>query len=105
MNFQFSHEPMFWFLLVTFSLVGIGIYGLLARKSILKMIISVEIVVNGANVGLAAFATQHGADGVIIAFFAIALAALEVAVGLTLLIVLARKYGITFPEKLNNLKW
>ena len=102
---KFTHEPMFWFLLVTFSLVAIGIYGLLSRKSILKMIISIEIIVNGANVGLAAFATQHGADGVILAFFAIALAALEVAVGLTLLIILARKYGITFPEKLNNLRW
>ena len=96
---------MFWFLLVSFSLVAIGIYGLLSRKSLLKMIISVEIIVNGANVGLAAYATQYGADGVILAFFAIALAALEVAVGLTLLIILARKYGITFPEKLNNLRW
>ncbi|HIC08598.1 MAG TPA: NADH-quinone oxidoreductase subunit NuoK [Aquificales bacterium] len=101
----FTNEPMFWFLLVAISLLAIGIYGLLSKKSILKMIISIEIIVNGANVGLAAFATQHGADGVILAFFAIALAALEVAVGLTLLIILARKYGITFPEKLNNLRW
>ncbi len=101
----FTNEPMFWFLLVAISLLAIGIYGLLSRKSILKMIISIEIIVNGANIGLAAFATQHGADGVILAFFAIALAALEVAVGLTLLIILARKYGITFPEKLNNLRW
>ncbi len=96
---------MFWFLLITFSLVGIGIYGLLSRKSILKMIISLEIIVNGANVGVAAYATQHGADGLVLAFFAIALAALEVAVGLTLLIVLVRKYGISFPEKLNTLRW
>ena len=96
---------MLWFLLVAVSLLAIGIYGLLSRKSILKMIISIEIIVNGANVGLAAFATQHGADGIILAFFAIALAALEVAVGLSLLIILARKYGITFPEKLNNLRW
>jgi len=102
---KFTHEPMFWFLLVAVSLLGIGIYGLLSRKSILKMIISIEIIVNGANVGLAAFATQHGADGIILTFFAIALAALEVAVGLSLLIILARKYGITFPEKLNNLRW
>ena len=102
---KFTHEPMFWSLLVAVSLLAIGIYGLLSRKSLLKMIISIEIIVNGANVGLAAFATQHGADGIILAFFAIALAALEVAVGLTLLIILARKYGITFPEKLNNLRW
>jgi len=102
---KFTHEPMLWFLLVAISLLAIGIYGLLSRKSILKMIISIEIIVNGANVGLAAFATQHGADGIILAFFAIALAALEVAVGLSLLIILARKYGITFPEKLNNLRW
>ncbi|NPB05862.1 MAG: NADH-quinone oxidoreductase subunit NuoK [Aquificae bacterium] len=102
---KFTHEPMLWFLLVAFSLVAIGLYGLLSRKSLLKMIISTEIIVNGANVGLAAFATQHGADGVIIAFFAIAIAALEVAVGLTLLIILVRKYGISFPEKLNNLRW
>jgi NADH:ubiquinone oxidoreductase subunit K len=102
---KFTHEPMIWFLLVAISLMAIGIYGLLSRKSILKMIISIEIIVNGANVGLAAFATQHGADGVILAFFAIALAALEVAVGLSLLIILARKYGITFPENLNNLRW
>ncbi|HID79572.1 MAG TPA: NADH-quinone oxidoreductase subunit NuoK [Aquifex aeolicus] len=102
---QFTQEPMLWFLLVAVSLLAIGVYGLLSRKSILKMIISIEIIVNGANVGLAAFATQHGADGVILAFFAIALAALEVAVGLTLLIILARKYSITFPEKINNLRW
>jgi NADH:ubiquinone oxidoreductase subunit K len=66
---KFTHEPMIWYLLVAISLMAIGIYGLLSRKSILKMIISIEIIVNGANVGLAAFATQHGADGVILAFF------------------------------------
>jgi NADH-quinone oxidoreductase subunit K len=103
--FQFTNEPMFWFLLVTFSLVAIGIYGLISGKSIIKMIISLEIIVNGANVGFSAFATQHGADGVILAFFAIALAALEVAVGLTLLILLARKYNITFADKINQIKW
>jgi len=87
-------------------LFGIGMIGFLARRNIILMLVSVEIMLNAVNVSLAAFSHHlHDPRGQIIALFVIAVAAAEVAVGLGLLIALSRNRPGVNVEDLTQLKW
>jgi len=72
-------------------LFGIGMFGFLARRNIILMLISVEVMLNAVNLSLAAF-SWHWQDprGQVIALFVIAVAAAEAAIGLGLVIALNR---------------
>ena len=72
-------------------LFGIGVFGFLARRNIILMLISVEVMLNAVNLSLAGF-SRHLEDprGQVLALFVIAVAAAEAAVGLGLLIALNR---------------
>ena len=81
------------FALVSVALLGIGIYGLAVKRNFIRMLFAVEIVINAANLNLVAFARflPHS-GGQTLALFSIAIAAAEVAVGLSLIIVAYRMY-------------
>ena len=81
------------FVLVSITLLGIGIYGLAVKRNALRMLFAVEIIINAANLNLVAFARflPHS-GGQTLALFSIAIAAAEVAVGLSLIIVAYRMY-------------
>ena len=81
------------FTLVSIALLGIGIYGLAVKRNFIRMLFAVEIVINAANLNLVAFARflPHS-GGQTLALFSIAIAASEVAVGLSLIIVAYRMY-------------
>ena len=81
------------FVLVSVALLGIGIYGLAVKRNAIRMLFSIEIIVNAANLNLVAFGRflPHS-GGQTIALFSIAIAAAEVAVGLGLVIVAYRMY-------------
>jgi NADH-quinone oxidoreductase subunit K len=87
-------------------LFGIGVIGFLSRRNIILMLISLEIMLNAVNVSLAAF-SQHLQEpsGQIVALFAIAVAASEAAVGLGLVIALARNKPGVNVDDLTQLKW
>lgn len=73
------------------ALLAFGILGLMLNKSALRMLISIELVLNAANINFVAFAQEHGtSDGLTYTLFSIALAAAEAAVGLAILIHLYR---------------
>jgi NADH-quinone oxidoreductase subunit K len=80
--------------------------GFLARRNIILMLVSVEIMLNAVNVSLAVF-SHHLQDprGQILALFVIAVAAAEVAVGLGLLIALSRNRPGVNVEDLTQLRW
>ena len=86
-------------------LFAIGMIGFLARRNIILMLVSVEIMLNAVNVGLAGF-SQHLGDprGQVLALFVIAVAAAEVAAGLGLVIALSRNRPGVRVEELNQLK-
>ena len=87
-------------------LFGIGVFGFLARRNIILMLISVEVMLNAVNLSLAGF-SRHFEDprGQVLALFVIAVAAAEAAVGLGLLIALNRnKPGVGVAD-LTKLKW
>lgn len=79
--------------LVTLSgvLFTIGMLGVVSRRNILIVLLSVEFMLNAAAVAFVAFSTMHGnLDGQVMVFFAITVAAAEVAVGLAMVIALFR---------------
>ena len=72
-------------------LFAIGAFGFLARRNIILMIVSVEVMLNAVNLSLAGFSQHHGdSRGQVLALFVIAVAAAETAVGLGLIIALNR---------------
>ena len=87
-------------------LFGIGLFGLLARRNIILMFISVEVMLNAVNLSLVGF-SRHLDDprGQILALFVIAVAAAEAAVGLGLVIALNRNQPGASVADLNKLKW
>lgn len=83
--------PMSTVLAVSAILFGIGVFGFLARRNIILMLVSTEVMLNAVNLSLAAF-SQHLDDprGQVLALFVIAVAAAEAAVGLGIVIALNR---------------
>ena len=81
------------FALVSVALLGIGIYGLAVKRNFIRMLFAVEIIINAANLNVVAFGRylSHAA-GESLALFSIAIAAAEVGVGLSLIIVAYRMY-------------
>ncbi|MCH8859785.1 MAG: NADH-quinone oxidoreductase subunit NuoK [Thaumarchaeota archaeon] len=81
------------FVIVSIALLGIGIYGLSVKRNAIRMLFAIEIIINAANLNLVAFARYiPNSGGQTLALFSIAIAAAEVAVGLSLIIVAYRMY-------------
>lgn len=83
--------PLSPFVLLAAALFSVGIYGVLSRRSAVGILLSVELMMNAANINLVAFSRYHGGHlGQVFAVFAIALTVAEVVVGLALVILLYR---------------
>ena len=81
-----------WYLVVSAILFAIGISGVLLRRSPLIVLLSLEIMLNAANLALISFARLHGDHaGQVFALAVMAVAASEVVVGLGLIVAIARK--------------
>lgn len=81
------------FLIVSVALVAVGVYGIVVKRNAIRMLISIEIIVNAANLNLVAFSRYTGnIQGQVFALFSIGIAAAEVAIGLGLIIVAYRLY-------------
>jgi NADH:ubiquinone oxidoreductase subunit K len=81
------------YVIVSVVLVAIGIYGLVVKRNAVRMLFSLEIIANAANLNLIAFSRNlSNAQGQVFALFSIAIAAAEVAVGLGIIIIAYRLY-------------
>ena len=90
---------------LVWALLAIGIYGLAVKRNAIRMLFAVEIVINAANLNLVAFARFiPDSGGQTLALFSIAIAAAEVAVGLSLIIVAYRIYGDIDVAKFRSLR-
>jgi NADH-quinone oxidoreductase subunit K len=82
-----------WYLIVAAILFGVGALGVMMRRSPLIVLLSLEIMLNAGNLTLVAFARQHGdLSGQIFALAVMAVAASEVAIGLGLIVAMARRH-------------
>jgi NADH:ubiquinone oxidoreductase subunit K len=81
------------YVLVSLILVAVGVYGIVVKRDAIRMIFSIEIIANAANLNLIAFSRNiNNAQGQVFALFSIAIAAAEVAVGLGIIIIAYRLY-------------
>ena len=93
------------FVLVSVILVSIGIYCLVVKRNAVRMIFSIEIIANAANLNLIAFSRYlHNVQGQVFALFSIAIAAAEVAVALGIIIIAYRLYKQIDVEEFRSLK-
>ncbi len=98
--------PVVWYAVLAAAIFSIGLFGLLTQKSALRILISIELVLNSANINFVAFANHHGdTDGLVYALFVIALAAAEAAVGLAIFIHLFRHLGTVDVSKPKEMRW
>jgi NADH-quinone oxidoreductase subunit K len=93
------------YLTVAALLFCIGLFGVVARRSLLVIYMSLELMLNSANLALVTFSRfNNSLDGQVMVFFIITVAAAEVAVGLALIVALYRRRQTTNTEDLTTLK-
>ncbi len=100
--------PLSWYLIVSASLFSIGLFGVLARKNAIAILMGIELMLNAVNINLVAFwryLTPEKIDGQVFAVMVFAVAAAEVAVGLALVISVYRRREIVAADEINLLKW
>ena len=94
------------YLLVSAMLFSIGLFGVLVRKNILMMLLSIELILNSANLAFVSFSSFNGdLSGQVVVFFTMIVAAAEVTVALAVVVLLYRKSQSTDVDKLDSLKW
>ena len=87
-------------------LFSAGIYGVLARRNAVLILMSIELMLNAVNLNLVAFsATLRDITGQIFALFVIAVAAAEVGIGLAIVILIYRNRETSNVDEVNLLKW
>ena len=93
------------YLILSALLFSIGAFGVLSRRNLLIILMSIELMLNGVNIALVAFARhQLNLDGHIFVMMVMGVAAAEVGVGLALLIALFRNRRLVDAGTLNTLK-
>ena len=93
------------YLLVSMMLFSIGLMGVLVRRNLLIVYLSLELMLNAANIALVALSHfNNNLNGQIMVFFVITVAAAEVAVGLALIVALYRRRQTAQVNELNSLK-
>ena len=94
------------YLFVSAALFAIGLCGLLLRKNILMILLSAELILNAANLSFVTFSSYLGdLSGQVVVFFTMIVAAVEVTVGLAIVVLLYRKKHTTDTSELETLKW
>lgn len=97
--------PTTHFLGLAALLFGVGLLGVLLRRNILIVLMSVELMLNAANITIISFARAHGeSQGQGIAFFVMALAAAEAAVGLAIVVAVFRSRRTVHVDQINLMK-
>jgi NADH-quinone oxidoreductase subunit K len=93
------------YLVVSVLLFALGLMGVIVRRNLLVIYMSLELMLNAANLALVAFSRfTDNLDGQVFVFFTITVAAAEVSVGLALIVALYRKRQTAHVEDLTTLK-
>ena len=97
--------PETYYIILSAILFTIGALGVLIRRNALIIFMSIELMLNAANVAFVAFANTYGhLNGQIIVFFVIAVAAAEVAVGLALIVAIFKTRQSIDVDQISSLK-
>jgi NADH-quinone oxidoreductase subunit K len=98
--------PLWWPLLLASLLFGIGVYGVLARRNAVLVLMGVELMLNAVNINLVAFDADfrdvlHG--GQTLALFTIVIAAAEIGLALAIVLLVFRSHGHIDVDRLRDL--
>lgn len=100
--------PLSWYLILSAALFSIGLFGVLARRNAIAILLGVELMLNAVNINLVAFwryLDPSQMAGQVFALIVFAVAAAEVAVGLALVISVYRNRKTVVADELDMLKW
>ena|SRR5215470_7576118 len=98
--------PVSHYLFVSLTLFLIGVIGVVTRRNVLIVLMSIELILNAVNINLIAFSRLFGdVAGQVFALFIIADAAAEAAVGLGIIIAFFRNRETVFADEMDLLKW
>jgi len=100
--------PLSWYLVLSAALFNIGLFGVLARKNAIAILLGIELMLNAVNVNLVAFwryADPAVLAGQVFAVIVFAVAAAEVAVGLALIISVYRQRNTVVANEIDLMKW
>ncbi len=94
------------FLILSAVLFAIGLYGVLAKRNAVVILMSIEIMLNAVNIAMVAFSRYgHLITGQVFVIFIMVVAAAEVAVGLAIIIAIYRSRETVDTEKFDLMKW
>jgi NADH-quinone oxidoreductase subunit K len=98
--------PIGHYLFLSMTLLAIGIVGIVTRRNVIIILMSVELILNAVNINLVAFSRLVGSvEGQVFAIFIITDAAAEAAVGLGIIIAFFRNRETVLADEMDILKW
>ena len=98
--------PVTHYIFLSLALVTIGVIGVLTRRNVIVILMSIELILNAVNINLVAFSRMFGTvHGQVFAIFIITDAAAEAAVGLGIIIALFRNRETVLADEMDILKW
>ena len=98
--------PLEYYLILSAIIFAIGVIGVLIRRNLIVVLMSIELMLNAVNLTFIAFSNWLGSmDGQVIVFFVMAVAAAEAVVGLAIIISVFRHRQSLDPQEMQLLKW
>jgi NADH-quinone oxidoreductase subunit K len=98
--------PLTWYLILAAIVFTIGVAGVLLRRNVIIIFMSIELMLNAVNLAFVGFSRQlHSVDGQVMVFFVMVVAAAEVAVGLAIIISGFRNRETVNADAFNLLRW
>jgi|SRR5690349_18235221 NADH-quinone oxidoreductase subunit K len=103
---EYFSPSIYNYVILSSILFAIGVMGVLIRRNIIIIFMAIELMLNAVNLLLVGFSVQHNdTDGQVFVFFIMAVAAVEITVGLAILMMIYRNTGSASVDTLKNLKW
>lgn len=97
--------PLSWYMTLSVTVFCIGVFGFLTRRNIIIMFMSIELMLNAVNINLISISHYiQDLRGNILAFFVIAVAAAEAAIGLAIVIALFRNRATAHVDEIHEMK-
>jgi len=101
-----GEAPLAWYLALAAVLFAVGAAGVLLRRNLIVMFMSIEVLLNAVNLTFVALARGLGSvDGQVIVFFAMAVAAAEAAVGLAIMLQMSASREALQADEMTTLRW
>ena len=98
--------PLNYYLILSAVIFSIGVLGVLIRRNLIVLLMSIELMLNGVNLTFIAFSRFLGSiDGQVMVFFVMAVAAAEAVIGLAIIISVYRHRQTLDPQEMQLLKW